>query len=427
MESHLASNNLHEPLQSAYRKVHSTETALLRVQNDILESLDSGRVAMLVLLDLSAAFDTLDHQTLLQRFKHHFGIDGKPLAWITSYLSDRYQTVMINGELSKPVQLKHGVPQGSVLGPKLYVMYTKPLGNLIRRHQLDHHFYADDTQLYLAFKPSDSISQLDALTRMESCLADIESWMTKNMLKLNSAKTEVMLFASKHNIGSLKDITVNVGEAAVKPSSQARNLGVIFDSSMTMEQQVNSICRSCYGQLRNIGHIRRYLTNDATKSMVNGLVTSRLDYCNALLYGLPNLLLKKLQRVQNTAARIITRTSRHSHITPVLHDLHWLPIKARLDYKILTYTYKAIHDQAPAYMSEMVQVYQPVRSLRSQNTITLVVPRTKTATYGTRSYHAAAPSLWNALPSNIRESKTLVTFKKSLKTHLFLTYYDSAQ
>lgn len=424
LEHHLSINNLHEPSQSAYRKYHSTETALLKVQNDITDALDKGNVSLLVLLDLSAAFDTLDHQTLLQRFKGHFGIDGNALAWISSYLNDRYQTVVINGDLSTPVLLKYGVPQGSVLGPKKYVMYTKPLGDLIQRHGLDYHFYADDTQLYLAFKPKDNVAQQNALSRIEGCLVDINAWMTRNMLKLNSAKSEVIVFASKHNLGRTEDITVKVGDSIVKPTSDVRNLGVIFDSSMTMEQHVNSVSRSCYAQLRNIAHIRRYLTNDATKSLVNGLVTSRLDYCNAILYGLPNTLLRKLQGVQNTAARIITRTSRHSHITPILRDLHWLPIKSRLEYKILVHTYNAIYRLAPTYMSEMVETYRPTRSLRSQHSLSLVVHRTKTVTYGNRSFQAAAPTLWNSLPPHIQDLKTINTFKRALKTHLFIKFYN---
>ena len=145
LEQHLALNNLHEEHQSAYIKLYSTETALPKVQNDILQSLDQSKVTVLVLLDLSAAFDTLDHNTLLNRLKNHFGITGKPLQLMSSYVSDRYQTVCIDG-----VQ-----PQGSVLGPKLYIMYTNSVGDICRNHRLNHHLYADDSQLYLYFEPTD--------------------------------------------------------------------------------------------------------------------------------------------------------------------------------------------------------------------------------------------------------------------------------
>ena len=304
-------------------------------------------------------------------------------------------------------------------------MYTKPLGDVIRRHGLNHHFYADDTQLYLAFKPRDDVVQREAVARVEACLSDIQCWMTNNMLKLNQDKTEVVLFASKHNSRCVENVTIKVGNSIIAPSPHVRNLGVIFDTCITLEQHVNAVCRSAYAQLRKVGQIRRYLTNDATKSLMSGLVMSRVDYCNALLYGSPNTLTQKLQRVQNTAARIISRTSRYSHITPVMKELHCLPVQSRLQYKVLMYAFKAIHDLAPQYLADMIEVYQPRRTLRSQNSTSLVVSRTKTATYGTRGFAAAAPRLWNELPCNIRESNTLNTFKRSLKTHLFTSHYGN--
>ena len=181
--------------------------------------------------------------------------------------------------------------------------------------------------------------------------------MHQNMLKLNADKTEVMLFSSKHNSRTMDTISVDMGNSSIASTSCVRNVGVMFDSNMTMEQQVNAVCRSSYGQLRKIGRIRRYLSSEATKSLVNGLVTSRMDYCNALLHGLPNALIDKLQRVQNTAARIITRTSRHSHITPVLRELHWLPIQYRIQYKILVHTYNALNDRSPLYIIQTCWTY----------------------------------------------------------------------
>ena len=330
-----------------------------------------------------------------------------------SYLSDRYQTVCVNDALSQPVLLEYGVPQGSVLGPKNFVMYTKPLGRILAHHGLSYHFYADDTQLYLSFKPNDSVTQQQAFHRIEHCLIDIETWMNESKLKLNTDKTEVILDTT----------SVTVGESEITSAKSVKNLGVMFDSTLSMQDQVNSVCKSCYMHLRNISRIRCYLTPDVCKSLVNSLVTSRLDYCNATLYGLPNTMLRKLQQVQNTAARIIMRSPRLNQITPILKELHWLPVKYRVQFKILVYAFKALNCQAPAYIQDMIKVYIPTRSLRSENAMTLVVPRVRTVTYGNRCFHYAAPSLWNALPIRIREAKTLYTFKKHLKTHLFSAHY----
>jgi len=202
--------------------------------------------------------------------------------------------------------------------------------------------------------------------------------MRTNMLKLNSDKTEVMLFTFKHNAIHMKNVTVCFGDINITPVNTVRNLGLIFDSALNMEQQLNNICRAGYHQLRNIGDIRRYLTSDASKSLVNGLIISRLDYCNALLNELPQTSINKLQHIQNTAARIVTRTSRRNHITPILKDLHWLPVKYRVQFKILMHTYKAPHEQAPRYISDMLTVYQP-RTLRSMVSVTSVVPRVRTS------------------------------------------------
>ena len=204
-----------------------------------------------------------------------------------------------------------------------------------------------------------------------------------------------------------------------------KHLGVIFDSAMNMEQHLNNICRSGYYQLRNIGHIRRYLTNNASHSLVNGLVASRLDYCNALLNGVHQTSINKLQRVQNTAARIVTRTSRYSNITPVWKNLHWLLVNYRVQLKILMHTYKALHGQAPGCISDMLNVYQPRRTLRSMDSVTLEVSRARTVTYGDRKFQCTAAKLWNALPAHIHEAKILNTFKKLVKIHLFLAHFGA--
>ena len=423
IESHLTSQNLHEQHKSAYRKHQSNETTHLKVQNDILQSLDRNEVTILVMLDLSAAFDTIDHETLLQRLETDFGITGKPLEWMTSYLTDRYQTVTVKGEHSNPVHMKYSVPQGSVLGPKNYIMYTKPVGSICRDHGLEHHFYADDSQLYMSFKPKDACSKQETLSQIEKCLEEIVSWMHQNMLKLNTDKTEVILFHTTHT-KLPDDILVKVGTSQIKPSVCVKNLGARMDSKLDMTQHVNALCQSSYLQLRQIGKIRKYITTDATKTLVNALVTSKTDYCNSLLHGIPKCTLQKLQRVQHTAARIITKTPRFNHITPVLKELHWLPVHRRSEFKILSLTFKALHNQAPEYITKMLEVYIPGRCLRSASgATTLVVPASRTNKYGDRSFRTAAPTLWIKLPENVRSSSSLVAFKKALKTHLFqLTY-----
>ena len=196
LNEHLINNNLFDPLQSAYRDKHSTETALIKVQNDILSALDAGSSAILLMLDLSAAFDTIDHDILLSRLCNVYGITGDALDWFRSYLSGRIQRVVIEDSVSVDQELAFGVPQGSVLGPRIYCMYTKPVSDIIQRHGLSHHSYADDTQLYMTMDHSNN-DWRDGLARIELCVSEIREWMKQNMLKLNDDKTELIVFTSK--------------------------------------------------------------------------------------------------------------------------------------------------------------------------------------------------------------------------------------
>lgn len=415
LELHLQANSLHDNLQSAYRTGHSTETALLRVHNDIVAALDNKCRAVLVMLDLSAAFDVIDHGILFKRLDYSYGVTGNALRWIQSYLSDRRQCVAIGSVTSDDKILEFGVPQGSVLGPRKYCLYSKPIGEICRRHNLLYHCYADDTQIYMVIRPQhnwDTIAH-----NIEACLVDISAWMNANMLKLNQDKTELIVFAPKHQ--PAHDIQLNVGIKTIKAAPVVKNLGVHFDSSMTMEKQVNAIAKSCYYQLRNIGRIRQFITTDACKTLLHSLVTSRLDYGNALLYGISDSATRRLQKVQNTAARLVSSTSKREHITPVLYSLHWLPVHYRPQYKILMHTYKALYGTAPSYLTELVTPYQPSRSLRSEAETLLCVPKSRTVTYGDRCFGKVAATLWNNLPSQTRKATTLTTFKKGVKTHLF--------
>ena len=234
------------------------------------------------------------------------------------------------------------------------------------------------------------------------------------------------MFNPKRKLSPASNLSIQVGDSCIQPSLKVRNLGAIFDTHLDMEHHVNAVSRTCYTQIRNISKIRQYLTIDATKSLVNSTVTSRLDYCNGLLYGANQSAINRLQVVQNTAARLITKTPKHAHITPVLKQLHWLPVNRRVEYKVIVHVYKAMNGQGPEYLNNLLTLYSPRRQLRSADDHTLLVaPRTRTVTYGERCFTTAAPKLWNTLPRTLRESQSLTCFKKALKTHLFCNTYTS--
>ena len=392
----------------------------MNVANSILRSLDKNHISILTLLDLSAAFDTIDHDILFRRIETSFGISGLVLAWLKSYLTDRSQMVSVHGVHSQRSQLTFGVPQGSVLGPILFIMYRTPLSDLIEKHALRHESFADDTQLF----NSGSLKDVPKLIEtQQKCINDIGDWMLENKLKLNEEKTEVLFVIppSLKNDPSIPSSMLVAGNV-IPLSLQVRNIGVIFDDTMSFEHQISAVVKASYFEIRKISSIRHYLTTEATKTLVCSLVLTRLDYANSLLAGSTDKLLGKLQKVQNHAARLVTKTRMRHHITPVLHSLHWLDIKKRIQYKVATMCHSYFIGTAPHYMSDMLTRYRNLPQLRSaSDTNQLMNPKRKLnkSTVGERSFSFQGPSVWGSLPRELRDIECQKAFKSSLKTHLF--------
>ena len=245
--------------------------------------------------------------------------------------------------------------------------------------------------------------------------------MCNNQLKRNEDKTEAILFSTP-SLSSCHclPLSIMVGTHEILFSDKIRNLGFILDSNLTMKQHVIKTCQTAYYELKRISSIRRYLTEDAAKQLVTSCVLSRLDYCNSLLMGTPNTVIQPMQKVQNTAARLIFRAPRHQNCTPLLQQIHWLPISERIKYKTACMCYNAIRGSAPSYLSELLHLYSPSRSLRSSSdTRMLKIQRFNRKTHGYRTFSHFGPHIWNNLPQDIRHSATLSSFKSQLRTFLF--------
>jgi hypothetical protein len=374
------------------------------------------------MLDLSSAFDTIDHSELLSRLKSIIGITGKALDWFSSYLTNRMQSILINGSKSRLWELLFGVPQGSVLGPILFIIYTSPLGKILRSLGIGYHFYADDSQIYISF----NIDETDAAVgKIQDVIKIIKNWMSQNFLCLNEDKTEFLLIGSKSAHKKVNIPYIEIGNERISPAQDAKNIGFVFDHVMNCKKHINVICKAAWHQLRNIGKIRQYLNRKSTEQLVHSFVSSKLDTNNSLLYGLPDSLLQKLQRVQNAAARMVTRQPKHCHITPLLAELHWLPVTQRIQFKVILMVFKALNNLAPEYISDLlVRKTDSSRSLRSNQQNLLVVPRSHSVTYGDRSFRCAGPVLWNNLPIEMRYCDDIVIFKRLLKTLLFREVYQ---
>lgn len=424
LKHHLESNGLSNVWQSAYKSSHSTESALLRVKNDMHLSIAKGDSAALVLLDLSAAFDTIDHSFLLERLSSWFGLGSTVLQWFKSYLVGRTQKVKIGNTFSNSHVLNFGVPQGSVLGPMLFTMYTSPISKIINNYaSIYHHLYADDTQIYMGLNNHNIVQSLDTLNQ---CLCNINKWMMENKLKLNPDKTEFLLTGTRIRRTNLSShFPTDLLGNSLTPSDKVRNLGVVFDANLSLAQHVTAICRSCYYHIKDLCRIRRFLSKSVAIKLANALVTSRIDYCNSLFTSLSAKDLKKLQSVQNTMARIIMRLPKRSSVSAVLKELHWLPIKHRLRFKVGVLTYKALETGQPKYLSELLSPYTSVKNTRRSNPNLRLLQhfnpghKINSGSHLSYCFQDFAPRLWNSFPLNIRTAPTLGSFRRQLKTHLF--------
>ncbi|XDV52311.1 hypothetical protein PO909_021054 [Leuciscus waleckii] len=273
-------------------------------------------------------------------------------------------------------------------------------------HGFSYHCYADDTQLFLSFQPDDPT----VAARVSSCLADISTWMKEHHLQLNLAKTELLVLPANPSLQH--DFTIQLESSLITPSRSVRNLGVTFDDQLTFTDHISKTARSCRFALHNIRKIRPFLTEHATQLIVQALVISRLDYCNAPLAGLPACATKPLQMIQNAAARLVFNEPKRAHVTPLFISLHWLPLAARIKFKALTLAYRTITGSAPSYFHSLLRVYIPTRHLRSVNERRLVVPSQKATKSLSRTFSFTVPCWWNALPTLIRNAESLTTFKR---------------
>ena len=298
---------------------------------------------------------------------------------------------------------------------------------IIEKHLPEARGYADDHQVYLSFRPIPSTNQTSSVTAIENCVAELRSWMISNMLMVNDSKTEFLIVGSKQQLERVNIPFIHMGEDQITPVTSVRNLGVIFDSNLKMDMQITKACQNAYYHLHNIRRIRKFLSQEATCTIIHAFITSQIDYCNSLMNGLPENLINKLQRVQNTAARLVFNLRKYDRITPALVTLHWLPVKYRIEFKTLLIVFKGLHGKAPTYIQEMITPSKSKRySIRSNEERVLKVPKFKHDTFGKRVFAVYGPLAWNCLPKEIRLCDEIEAFKRNLKTHLFVKFVNES-
>ena len=279
--AHKQQNNIYEVCQTAYRPNYLAETALTKVHSDIMKAIDQGHCVFLVLLDLSAAFDMVSRDILLSCLRRSLGISESALDWISSYLTNRTQCVLINGKLTEPSAVKYGV-----LGHDFFSDYRAPVTELVRSFSLTPQCYANDTQIYGSFTPC--LDEQDAIKNVEDCIECLRKFMQQNRLKFNDNRTEFLILGSPSNLKRTNTSSSTVGDQIIKASHNIRNIGAFFDENMEMETQVKNVCEKAWYYLHNIGKIRQYFSASAEQlnTVVHSYVTLHLDQNNVLLYEL---------------------------------------------------------------------------------------------------------------------------------------------
>ena len=259
---------------------------------------------------------------------------------------------------------------------------------------------------------------------MIKCIEKVRDFLSENKLCNNGPKTEFLIAGSAQQLMKLEIDSIEIGGVTIKALDHVRNLGVLFDKTMSMEPQVKKICKTGYFHIRNISSIRNNISKKDAKTLIHAFVSSVLDNGNSLLHGISKKCLNKLQVLQNSAARVVEMKRKFDHISETLKELHCLPIEARIKFKIASFVWKGLNDMAPIYLKDMLKKRTNARDLRNQNINILETKEFNRITFGGRAFENAAPIIWNKLPTEIRTAESITSFQSRLKTHLFTQYYE---
>ena len=382
--------------------------------DEVLCGFDNNKCTVAIFLDLSAAFDTIDIDKLLEVLRVELGIDGTVLKWIESFLNGRSQCVRIESSFSSFLNTKFGVPQGSVLGPFLFTIYVRSQPKVFANCQFKTSSFADDANGRKTFALMFQFENLS--NKIVTCLSEISSWMNRYFLKVNRDKTEILLFCPKEidNEVIIRGVILD-SEECIRFSDEVKNLGIWLDNHLNFNKHISKTVSHCHKLIKDIWRIRSVLSKEHTESLVHSVISLKLDYCNSLYYGISKKNHKQLQKVQNSAARLVCNVGRRVSISEILHNLHWLPVDSRVIYKILLLTHKSLWGKCSSNLMNLVSFKNFSRS----DDILLAAPNANTK-YGKCAFSFISPTLWNALPSNIRGEENTDAFKKLLKTYLFM-------
>ena len=411
---YLSSNHLLSPTQHGFRPRHSTETALVSVADRILTASDQGEISLLCLIDLSKCFDVIDHSILLNKL-NQYGVDT---TWFASYLSGHSQKVSFTDKackkhISKSLPISIGVFQGSSLGPLLFSLFSNDLSLFAADSDITQ--YADDTQVLVSGKKS----ALPALiSNMETALATLDTWFKANSLKVNASKTQLMILGTRQNLRNVSNsnISVSFRDVPLKPCTEVKNLGLVFDKHLSWDQHISFLTRRCYGMLTGLVHLRHYLPEAVLSTVVSALVLSHVRYC-LTVYGNGTVKnLDKIQKILNFSARVISGRRKFDHISDVQRELGWLSAPDLVRCHTLMLAHKVLRQGEPEELAGLFSRCRDVRDRRTRRDDALRAPRCRTAC-GQRRFAYRAASLYNELPTDSTD-RPAASFCRALRRHM---------
>lgn len=408
----LEANNILPMVQSGFRAKHGASTALLKIVDDLSHAMDGSKCTMLVLLDQSKAFDSVNFQLLLAKLRF-IGCDTAALSWFEDYLNDRTQRVKLNSlELSNFSVTTNGVPQGSILGPLLFLLYTFDLPSAIHKCQM--HMYADDVQIYLETAIEDAG---DSVTILNRDLAAYETWCSNHGLLINSNKTHALCVGNARSRNFIvSNFDLSIGGTLIQWVDVAKNLGVYLDSGLTFEHHCNKVYKQAMFKLKSMYNLK-FLLDEATKlHLIKALIYPHLDYCSQIYYSfLTNYNQAKIQRVQNASVRFVCDLQYREHVTPHLIKLNEPRLSLRFQYLYIMLLYKVYTYKVPPYLYNLLIKRSEIHS-RDIRLNTFTVPRHSSSKFKC-SFSYKAPLLLNPI-LDILDSP-FSRFKFEIKNRLF--------
>ena len=419
MVDHLKAKKLMDNYQSAYKQNHSTLTALLNITEDIYDALEDSEVTLLVLLDYSKAFDCANHRLILAKLKK-LGFHKEALDWIHSYLFGRSQQVCTDNKTSTWKEMINGVPQGSILGPLLFTILISDIKTVISNGK--YHLYADDTQVYYRCKV-DNISE--TINKINLDLDKISNFSEQNCLKLNNDKSNYIIIGSHQNLSKISKMKlpiVKIKNEPIERKNNVKNLGIIFDETLSWDKHINKCIGKAYGKLKQTYRFKNFLSNEAKLNIAEIYILSQFNYCDSLFFNCSQLLKSKIQKVQNSCLRFCLNLRKFDHISQHRIKLGLLNMDQRRILHGTTLINKIVKGLAPSYLCDRIKHHSDFHNHNTRNREALVLNKNKTSKKA-NSFFGTIPKQYNTLLNdNINISNvSLTTFKNKCKKFLLNT------